>query len=110
MKKNLATYFIAAFFVCIYLLKGSASLMPSLFALEKNDTLFALLMDTETEDQQGKTGEKLDAETKELYFHSSLINLNLPGILTSKAKTSALAMPYIQQVCAAIPTPPPELA
>jgi hypothetical protein len=111
MKKYIVRYFIAGFFVCIYLIKGGASLAPSLLVFEKNDYLFALLMDIEKEGEKSNNGEKPDAETKEFYQHAgAFINPNLPGTLITKIKTSTLTSSYIQQVYASIPTPPPELS
>lgn len=110
MKKFHLKYFAAAFFIIIYLFKGTVSIVHILWDTEKERLWIAILMDTE-ENEKRNAGENLDAETKELYHHHNyLINLNIPVIVITTAKKHSPATVFMPFADLSIPTPPPELS
>ncbi len=109
MKKNLLKYFAAVFFITIYLLKGATTIVPVLFSVNSSNSIIALLMNEETDNNANNTEERFDSETRDLYLYNNyLVSVGLHGIAITPKNIAGNSVAFKQLFFASIPTPPPQ--
>lgn len=110
MRKRRFKYWIAIFFIILFLFKGITSVYPTLLNIGISKTISEKFFPLENDEENKTAEEKAGPETKPLYWN----NDHQPGIaivrfvLTIKRIQYHHIM-YKQSVYISIPTPPPEI-